>query len=106
MDSARLEGFLARLYTDAVFLERFVAQPIEVARVAGLSADQSHAVAAMDVDDLRLAAGGFRSKGARVVAASHGSSARGRWRRWWRWQVRMKLMLATWRLTRRRVRAS
>ncbi|MBM3621640.1 MAG: hypothetical protein FJX20_13230 [Alphaproteobacteria bacterium] len=103
MDDARLEGFLARLYTDATFLEHFIAQPTEVARAAGLSADQTQAVAAMDMDDLRLAAGGFRSKGARAMAASHGSAARGRWRRWWRWRVRMPLVLVAWRLSRRRI---
>lgn len=104
MDDARLEGFLARLYTDAGFLERFIARPAEVARASGLSADQAHAVAAMDMGDLRLAAGGFRSKGARAMAASHGSPARGRWRRWWRWRVRMPLMLAMWRSGRRTIR--
>src|SRR5689334_7631046 len=101
MDDARLEGFLARLYTDAAFLDRFIAQPMEAAKAGGLSADQGRGVAAMDMDDLKLAAGGFRAKGARMMAASHGSTVRGRWRRWWRWQVRMPLMIGAWRLRRR-----
>jgi len=98
MDDARLEAFMARLYADAAFLQRFLARPVEIAREAGLSETQVEAVAAMDLGDLQLAAGGFRAKGARVMAASHGGTARGRWRRWWRWRVHMPLTLALWRL--------
>lgn len=98
MDDARLEVFLARLYTDAAFLQHFLARPVEIARETGLSETQVMAVAAMDLGDLQLAAGGFRAKGARVMAASHGATARGRWRRWWRWRVRMPVTLALWRL--------
>ena len=101
MDDARLEAFLARLYVDAAFLERFTAQPSAIARDAGLSEAQVQSVTAMNMGDLRLTAGGFRAKGARVMAASHGATMRGRWRRWWRWQVRVPAMLAVWRLRRR-----
>lgn len=98
MDDARLEAFLARLYSDATILQRFLDQPIQVAREAGLSEPQVAAVTAIDRNDLRLAAGGFRAKGARAMAASHGATVRGRWRRWWRWHVRMPVTLALWRL--------
>ncbi|MGE0424121.1 MAG: hypothetical protein AB7O88_17780 [Reyranellaceae bacterium] len=98
MDDARLEAFLARLYTDAGFLDRFVAQPIDVARAAGLSEAQARSVAAMNMDDLRQAASGFRAKGARAMAASHGTTMRGHWRRWWRWRVRLPLLLSAWRM--------
>jgi hypothetical protein len=98
MDDARLEAFLVRLYTDGIFLERFVARPIDVARSAGLSEAQARSVASMNVDDLRLTAGGFRAKGTRAMAASHGTTMRGRWRRWWRWRVRLPLILSAWRL--------
>ena len=101
MDDARLEGFLARLYTDAGFLERFIEEPQRVAREAGLSDTQVQSVLAMDMADLRLAAGGYRAKGARAVAASHGTGIRNSWRRWWRWHVRMPIMLRLWRLSRR-----
>lgn len=98
MDDARLEGFLARLYTDAGFLERFIARPMDTALAAGLSRTQAQSVAAMNIDELRLAAGGYRAKGALAMAASHGTTIRTRWRRWWRWQVRLPLMLAAWRI--------
>jgi hypothetical protein len=104
MDTARLEAFLARIYTDPAALQRFLAAPIETARQAGLSSDQAQALAAWDHVGARMAAAGFGTKRVRLTASSHDVDFRGRLRRWWRWQVLVPLRLAAWRL-RRRVRA-
>ena len=57
-----IETFLARLYTDAAFLRDFLKEPSKVARAAGLGQKESEMVAAMNPDDLRLAADSYARK--------------------------------------------
>ena len=59
---ADLERLLARLLTDRAFLERFLADPIDMARHEGLSPEEAQAVAAMPVQDLRTAARSYQQK--------------------------------------------
>ena len=59
---AHLERFLARLLTDGAFRERFLADPVDVARQQGLTAEEAQAVAAMPVQDLRTAARSYQHK--------------------------------------------
>lgn len=56
------EQFLAALYTDAAFRERFIAAPHDAAVAAGLSEEDARAAAAMDMEALRLAARSFEKK--------------------------------------------
>ena len=62
MSSAPLETFLARLYTDPVALQRFIADPQGEAARAGLSAAESQAMAESDQVGLQMAAVSFGSK--------------------------------------------
>ena len=62
MNSPLFETFLARLYTDAVVRQRFVADPRGEAARAGLEAVQIEALAAMDFTGLAFAARSFDKK--------------------------------------------
>jgi hypothetical protein len=62
MSSMALEGFLARLYTDAAARERFNADPEGEAMRAGLSATESRAMAECDRVGLEMAAESFGHK--------------------------------------------
>ena len=62
MSSLALEGFLARLYTDAAARERFSADPEGEARRAGLSATECRAMADCDRVGLEMAAESFDHK--------------------------------------------
>ncbi len=54
MNTAALEAFLARLYTDDALRERFLADPQAEAQRAGLSAAEAEALAAIDRIGLEL----------------------------------------------------
>ena len=56
------EQFLAALYTDDAFRERFTRDPRTTARNAGLSDDDAGELARMDMEALRLAARSFAKK--------------------------------------------
>ena len=76
MSGPALEAFLARLYTDAAFLDLFLRDPHQALAGAGLSPEEEAGVGALDRSRLLLAAGSFAGK----------RSQRG-WRagrRWWR----------------------
>jgi hypothetical protein len=62
VSSPRLEGFLARLYTDQALLEAFLRQPKAVAREAGLTDSDAAALTTIDRDGLVMAARSFRAK--------------------------------------------
>jgi len=65
MSSVALETFLARLYTDAAARRRFEADPQSEAMRAGLSAEETHALAQCDRIRLAMAAESFGHKRAR-----------------------------------------
>jgi hypothetical protein len=56
------EQFLAALYTDDAFRERFFCDPGTTALAAGLSEDDADELARMDMEALRLAARSFEKK--------------------------------------------
>jgi hypothetical protein len=56
------EAVLARLYVDAEFRHRFLSNPSIEGESAGLSPTQIEALAALDRDDLALAARSFERK--------------------------------------------
>jgi hypothetical protein len=60
--SAPLEGFLARLYTDARLRRRFLADPAAVARAARLDEPSVQALVDIDREGLELAAESFARK--------------------------------------------
>jgi hypothetical protein len=60
--SARIEQFLARLYTDADLRSRFLAQPAQIARAAGLDEPSVAALARIDRVGLELAADSYARK--------------------------------------------
>lgn len=62
MNTPDVEAFLARLYTDADFLARFLHSTREVLEREDLSAEQRAALAAIDPSELMLAANGYRHK--------------------------------------------
>jgi len=64
---AQLEGFLARLYTDAALRARFEAAPGDEARSAGFTPDEAHDLARLDRIGLRLAAASFARKRGRAA---------------------------------------
>jgi uncharacterized protein len=61
-DQARLERFLACLYTDDTMRMQFLSQPSLVTGLWGLSREQAQSVAAIDRDGLQLAAESFARK--------------------------------------------
>jgi len=60
--SAKLESFLARLYVDDEFRERFLVNPTELALKEGLDEREAISVAAIDKAALKMAAKGLRKK--------------------------------------------
>jgi len=60
--SPRFEGFLARIYVDAEARHRFLADPHGEATGAGLTREESEALAAIDRTGLELAAVSFQRK--------------------------------------------
>jgi len=65
MSTPRFEEFLARLYTDRVFREQFLADRRGIASAVGLTEEQIASVIAIDAEGLILAAKGFEKKRAR-----------------------------------------
>lgn len=62
MNSPRFEAFLARLYTDAAARERFEQDAAGEARRAGLDAEQTSALTAIDWTGLGFAVRSFDKK--------------------------------------------
>ena len=62
MSSVSLEAYLARLYTDAIARQNFLAEPAGEAHRAGLSNADASALQAIDKAGLRLAATSFANK--------------------------------------------
>ncbi|MBM3793572.1 MAG: hypothetical protein FJW31_05795 [Acidobacteria bacterium] len=62
MTTPPFEAFLARLYTDAAFRERVMADPRGEAQRAGLSAEQSEAIARLDRPGLGFTARSLEKK--------------------------------------------
>jgi hypothetical protein len=60
-----IEAFLARLYVDAAFRARFLADPVGEARSAGLDAETAERLARIDRVGLEMAAESFARKRAR-----------------------------------------
>jgi hypothetical protein len=60
--SAAFEAFLARVYVEPEFRAAFLADPLGVARRAGLSEDECQALAEIDREGLRMAASSFAAK--------------------------------------------
>ena len=60
--SPRFEGFLARIYVDAEARHRFLADPHGEATRAGLTREESEALAAIDRTGLELAARSYERK--------------------------------------------
>jgi hypothetical protein len=69
---ADVERFLARLFADTEFRERFLADPAQTARENGLSAEECAAVTLIPARDLRTAARSYDRK--RTLKARHKSS--------------------------------
>jgi hypothetical protein len=65
---ARLEEFLALLYTDEAALAAFLLAPDETARAAGLDAADVSAMVAADHRGLVMAADSYRAKRARRIS--------------------------------------
>jgi hypothetical protein len=92
MSSPALEILLARLYTDATLLERFIADPAAVAATAGLSDAEIVALIGSDLTGLRMAADSYAHKRARhrrpgrFPASWLGRRLR-RWRFWCGWHL-------------------
>jgi hypothetical protein len=61
-DQARLERFLASLYTDDAMRTQFLSDPCLITSLWGLSREQAQSVAGIDRDGLRLAAASFARK--------------------------------------------
>lgn len=62
MNTPQLERFLARIYVDPQLRARFLAAPHDEARRAGLTEEQSCALAAIDRTGLEMAARSFGAK--------------------------------------------
>ena len=72
MSARRVEEFLALLYVDPETRRRFVAEPRECARRAGLPERDVDSVAGLDPCDLDLAARSFAAKRATLDKARRG----------------------------------
>ena len=62
MNSAQLEAFLARLYTDEALRSRFLDDPEALARAEGMAEQEASALAAIDRTGLQMAATSFTHK--------------------------------------------
>lgn len=83
MNTAALEAFLARLYTDDALRVAFLAQPQRVAQDAGLDAATQAAALAIDREGLVLAARSYASKRAAHAGKRLRSGLVGRMQAWW-----------------------
>jgi hypothetical protein len=80
MSTSAVEAFLARLYTDAAAMRRFLASPREEAARAGLSDAECEALSRADMTGLQMAAQSFSHK-------REGRSARRTWRQRFGWEA-------------------
>jgi hypothetical protein len=62
MSAPALETLLARLYSDAAFRARFLADPLGVSKQAGLAEAEALALARIDRVGLELAAESYKRK--------------------------------------------
>ena len=62
MTSPKFEAFLAKVYVDPNFRQKFLADPRAAARTAGLSEIECEALAAIDREGLELAATSYAAK--------------------------------------------
>ena len=62
MSSAQLEAFLARLYTDEAWRNKFLADPEAAARAAGFTEADVQALVAIDRTGLHMAVKSFTHK--------------------------------------------
>jgi hypothetical protein len=62
MSSPQLEAFLARLYADRAFLERFLSVPEDAMKEAGLTPRERDAASEIDRASLLLAAHSYERK--------------------------------------------
>ena len=62
MSSQRFETFLARVYSDRLFRERFLATPAQVVEEAGLDEQELRAALDMDEPGLLMAARSYEFK--------------------------------------------
>jgi hypothetical protein len=62
VNDQNMERFLASLYVDAELRARFLVEPREEARLAGLNPAQCDALAAIDRVGLQMAADSFKRK--------------------------------------------
>jgi hypothetical protein len=69
MTTPAFEAFLARVYTDAEFLARFLADRRATAQAAGLSAAETSALEAIDAGALRLTHASLATKRAHSTRA-------------------------------------
>lgn len=79
MSSPAFEAFLARLYADDDLRSRFLADPTDVARAAGLSAREVEALAAIDRTGLELAGRSYARKRADMAAHRDSRPPLARW---------------------------
>ncbi len=82
MTTPAFEVFLARLYTDAAALERFLRDPHGEARNAGLTGAEQEALAAVDRDSLAAAAHSFERKRTKSQPRNVPRGLIGRLKRW------------------------
>ena len=80
MSAVTFEAFLARIYVDAEAREQFLADPRGEARSAGLTDEESEALANIDRVGLELAANSF----ARKRATQENNKQKGKPSRWLR----------------------
>ncbi|OYT73627.1 MAG: hypothetical protein CFK52_01530 [Chloracidobacterium sp. CP2_5A] len=91
MSSPRLEAFLARLYADEEFRERFLAAPEAATEMLGLTPEERAALATIDLTGLELAARVFARKLNYKAEQRRRQDWRTRWRRWRRdWLARLR----------------
>jgi len=69
VNTAAMEAFLARLYTDAALRDSFITAPAEAAHRAGLDEEAVQALVLIDRGGLLLAADSYASKRASRVGA-------------------------------------
>jgi hypothetical protein len=84
---ADVESLLAQLFADAELRQRFLGDPLNVARQHGLSVEECQAVAAMPAEELRRAAQSFdykRKCGRKSGHKSGRKPGRKPWRISWR----------------------
>jgi hypothetical protein len=70
MTSVKFEAFLALIYTDAKARAEFLANPLETAKNAGLTAAECQALSAIDRAGLEMAATSFQRKRGRAIRIS------------------------------------